>query len=303
MKNLSRYNPLVVSISFILTAVTGIFNLKPILSMLFLLGALFLYYSGGYCENKKLHWFIIITFFGCALLNPVFSHNGKTVLFFVSNNPITLESFIYGIFMGVTVSATVYWFAVYSQLMTSDKVIYTIGKISKKAALVLAMSLRFVPMFISQYKEITASQKALGLYKDETIFSRIKATARVTDILLTNIIEKTIVTADSMEARGYSCSGHTTYNLFRLNKKDYVLLFTTILLFVICIFATARGNFSFNVYPEISVVLKSRLSIAGYISYGLMCICPSIIEGGEKLRWHYLRSKISHSATLNQSQN
>ncbi len=303
MKNLSRYNPFVVSVNFILTAIIGLFNLNPILSIEFLAGALILYYMGGYCENKKLYRFIIITFTGCALLNPVFSHNGKTVLFFVNNNPITLESFIYGIFMGITVSATVYWFAVYTQLMTSDKVIYTVGKISKKSALVFAMSLRFVPMFINQYKEITASQKALGLYKDETIFSRIKATARVTDILLTNIIEKTIITADSMEARGYSFSNHTAYNLFRLNKKDYVLLFTTILLFVICIFATAKRNFSFNFYPEISVVLKSRLSIAGYISYGLICICPSIIEGGEKLRWHYLRSKISHSATQSQSQN
>ena len=36
-------------------------------------------------------------------------------------------------------------------------------------------------------------------------------------------------------------------------------------------------------------------AVAGYIAFALLCMMPTFIEGGDWLRWHYLKSTISHS--------
>ena len=51
--------------------------------------------------------FILITAvtFTMALLNGLFTHNGQTVLFYISSNRITVEAFIYGLFAGVKIAS------------------------------------------------------------------------------------------------------------------------------------------------------------------------------------------------------
>ena len=51
--------------------------------------------------------FILITAvtFTMTLLNGLFTHNGQTVLFYISSNRITVEAFIYGLFAGVKIAS------------------------------------------------------------------------------------------------------------------------------------------------------------------------------------------------------
>ena len=292
MRNLDSLNPLAVSVYFIAVAFMGMFSSNPIIIILFFVGALLLYITSDYCKEKKVHIFAFILILGCGLINPIFSHNGKTIIFVFNNNLVTFEAFIYGLFMGLMIAAALYWFAIFSAIMTSDKVIYTVGRASPKLALTLSISLRFIPLFIKKSKEVNLSQKAMGLYKDDTIISKIKGLSHVFSIMVTYIVEKTIITADSMAARGYGGEKRSSFSLFKFKLCDIIFIFVVVIFSTIMIISTATGALDYSFYPELKIPNNDLPTIFGYISYGILCLSSTAIEGGEKLKWHFLKSKI-----------
>lgn len=75
-----------------------------------------------------------------AIINPLFSHAGATMLFYMKDgNPVTLESILYGIGAGVMLAGVVSWFSVFNVVMTSDKFMYLFGKAIPAASLLLSM--------------------------------------------------------------------------------------------------------------------------------------------------------------------
>ena len=292
MMGIDSLNPLIVFIYFAFEIVMTVFCMNPFIGLISLSGAVFLRLLYGKKSNKSTFLFVIITAVLCAIINPLFSHNGRTALLFVNNNPITLEAFLYGIGMGKTVAASILWCVSFSEIMTSDKVIYSVGSLSPKAALVLNMSLRFVPLFIRKAKEINDAQKAMGLYKDETITGKIKGISRVFSAMLSYIIENTIITANSMASRGYSGEKRSRYALFTFTSYDFTFLIICIALGAADVFMTATGRFDFEYYPLIKSSSFDFISASGYIAFALYSLIPVISEGGERIKWHFLKSKI-----------
>ena len=65
-----------------------------------------------------------------ALLNPVFNHEGATILTWLpSGNPLTLESILYGFAAAAMLAAVVLWFSCFNAVITSDKFVYLFGRI------------------------------------------------------------------------------------------------------------------------------------------------------------------------------
>lgn len=107
------------------------------------------------------------------MVNPLFVHNGETILFFMNDNPITLEAFFYGMIVAVMIIAVMFWCKNYNEIMTSDKFIYLFGKVTPRLSLVLSMALRFIPLFRRQIGAISKTQKAMGLYSTESRTDRV----------------------------------------------------------------------------------------------------------------------------------
>ena len=61
------------------------------------------------------------------------------------------------------------------------------------------------------------------------------------------------------------------------------------------VYASSKGALVYNFYPYADTPSTAAVALAGYIGYGLLCLSPSVTEGGSRLKWHYLKSKISHS--------
>ena len=174
--------------------------------------------------------------------------------------------------------------------MTSDRLLYLFSALSPKIALILSMSLRYVPLFKTQIKKINNSQKALGLYKDDNIIDRFKGGVRIFSVLVTWCLENGIITADSMAARGYGISKRSHFKIFTFKFCDIILIFLTVLFFsltVICLW-DAKTVY----YPEIKIPNLTLMRLAGYISYAALVFMPSFINAKEALKWKYLMSKI-----------
>lgn len=292
MKDFTDYNPIVIFIYFL--SVTGItmFNTNPVVITLSLSGALmcFLLRNGSHAISS--HFFFLAMFVVMALVNPIFNHNGLTVLFVSGNNPVTLEALIYGIAASAMIISVIYWFRSFSQIMSSDKLLYLFGSASPKTALIISMALRYIPMFKLQTKKVNQTQKALGLYKEDNAMDYIRGGTRVFSVMVTWALENGIITADSMSARGYGACRRIFFSRYRFKRHDAVLLTVIMIMLISVIFGMLSGGLDFRFYPEISGPCMSPVSIASYVSYAILAFMPSFLKIWDDIKWKYLRLKI-----------
>ena len=88
-------------------------------------------------------------------INPLFSHQGVTILaYFPNGNPLTLESIWFGVGMAGLLLTVMVWFLSVNIIMTTDKILYVFGRIVPSLSLALSMTLRFVPRFVARFREI-----------------------------------------------------------------------------------------------------------------------------------------------------
>lgn len=297
MNGLKSLNPAVVFFYFTAVNVIAMFNINPVTALISFAGSVILWIVRDGRKDKRIHLLSVAVILGCAVINPLFSHNGKTAVMVINNNPVTLEAFVFGLTTGVIAASVFYWFSTFSDVMTSDKIIYTVGKASPKAALILTMSLRFIPLFIDRSKKINNAQKAMGIYRDETVISRFRGIARVFSAMVTYAVENMIITAESMEARGYTGSKRRPYSLFGFIPRDFAVLSVSAVLSAFIIFLQASGRIDFWFYPEITGLRAGPAALSGYCLYSALSLIPSVIEGGDRIRWRFLKSRISASHT------
>ena len=221
-----------------------------------------------------------------ALLNPLFNHQGGTILTYLPDgNPLTLESILYGISASVTLIAVLSWFSCFNVIMSSDKFVYLFGRAIPALSLILAMALRFAPKFRAQIKVISNAQKCIGReVSNGNLLRKIKNGIRILSIMVTWALENAIETADSMKERGYGLPGRTTFSIFRFDKRDgYAMLYI-----LICSAVVIAGNFTgayqFHYFPTIKGewTCATLIVFAAYFALG---VYPIIISVREDLVW------------------
>lgn len=290
MRCFADHNPVAVAVYFLCTAGVCMFTMEPVVLALSLGGALICQGVVGEWRRRKIYLYTLLLFAGMALINPLISHNGVTVLFVMNHNPVTLEALVYGVAAGGMIVTVMYWFRSFTAVMTSDKLLYIFGSLSPKLALMLSMALRYVPLFTSQVQKVSQSQKALGLYKEDNLIDRMRGGIRVFSVMVTWTLENGIITADSMAGRGYGTGRRTCFSIFRWRLDDVILLLATVLLTALTLWGIAGRTFTY--YPAITATPVTARVLAGFISYGLLALLPAITTGKEALKWHCLRSRI-----------
>lgn len=292
MKDFASYNPIVQFIYVFGVVFVVMFSQNPVFIAISLFCAVLavVFATGG--TRLTFHALLLGMFIATAVINPLFYHNGKTVLFFINNNPITLEAAFYGLAAAGMICSVIYWFKLFTFCFTGDRLLYLFGLISPKAALVISMALRFIPLYSRQAKKINDAQKALGLYKEDNAVDNIRGKIRVFSSLTTWALENGIITADSIAARGYGIKKRTFYSRYSFDKRDVLMLITTLLLFVLTITAVVTGYADFGFYPEILPPKPSVYLYISYLSYFLLGLIPVAATAGERLRWKYLLSRV-----------
>lgn len=226
------------------------------------------------------------------VINPFVNHRGVTVLGYLPwNNPLTLESILFGVASAVMLSSTVLWFSSFHTVMTSDKLVFLFGKTLPALGLMLSMSLRFVPKFNAELREVRNAQRLLFPEKSGLI-PRIKNAVRVLSVMISRALEDSLETADSMKARGYGLKGRTAYSRYRMTGQDWFLLSVTIVLtaaiavFYFC--KTAR----FRYYPSVTQLKSAADTFIFYGTYAVLLLIPLILTVGEGIRWRKYESNI-----------
>ena len=285
MRTFGDYHPLPVAFSLLAAAGVGMFSMDPAVLFLSLLGALLYFFILNGAREGKMHLFALVIFLAMALVNPLTYHNGVTVLFVMNGMPVTKEALFYGLSAGGMVIGVLYWFRCFSQVMTSDKLMYLMGRISPKLSLVISMALRYVPLFRQQHQKIRQSQMALGMYKEENIVDSFRGNLRIFSVMVTWALENGVITADSMAARGYGVGKRTHFSVFRFRARDGILLGLAAGLLLLSLFGLAGRSISY--YPAIHYSPMTLRAAAGYMAYALLCLMPALTHGKEAIQWHF----------------
>ena len=287
MNEFKNYHPFVNLVYFMLVTGFSCIFMNPLCLVISLFCALsYLWVLKGRKALKTM-LFTLPLIILMAIINPLFSHNGETVLMYFKNgNPLTLESIIYGGCAAIMIWSVICWFSCFNQVMTSDKIIYLFGKILPSLSLVISMTLRFVPRFIEETKKISVAQKCMGndvaegKFKDKVINASAVLSATVTKEL-----ENSVETADSMKARGYGLKGRSAYHNFKFTKKDFIWLSFITVCGGTVISGGINGVLKFSFFPSLSVLEFSTAGVMVFSAYFILCVVPVIIEIREVRRW------------------
>ena len=229
-----------------------------------------------------------------ALLNPLFNHQGATVLtYFRSGNPLTLESILYGVAAAVMLISVIYWFSCFNAVISSDKLLYLFGRVTPALALLLSMTLRFVPRFVAQFKIVADAQRGLG--REVTaggLLGRARRGARLLSIVTTWALENAVDTADSMKSRGYGLAGRTAFARYAWARRDvYALLFLA-LAGAYLVGGAATHGLDFRWFPTLKSVGRDAFSCSLYAVYFALCTLPLLLNLREDANWKLLQSRI-----------
>lgn len=234
--------------------------------------------------------FIIPMILLVMIINPVFNHRGATIITYLPwQNPLTLEAILYGIASAVMFSSVILWFSVFNTVMTSDKIICLFGRIIPSLSLVISMTLRFVPRFVSKFKELKSAritpQKQGFIIKMKILLSELS-------VMLSWSLESSIESADSMKSRGYGIKGRTAYNIFKFRKTDVIIITALIISALTMILLIVLGVGKYSFYPVFKIEFIGALSVLFYVIYLGIMLIPSITIAWEGLKWKQLQSKI-----------
>ena len=292
MRTFDEMNPIAVTVTLLLTACITIFCLEPVLLAVSLLSAVIFFLMRNGRKHAVFHIGAIGMPLLFALLNPLWNQHGTTVLFVINQRAVTEEALVYGCVTGLRLAAVLYWFRNFSDLMTSEKLFYLFRGFSPKLALIFTMAVRNLALFRAQMHKIQTSQRALGLYREGHLIDDLRGGLRVFSILLTWALENGIITANSMEARGYGGGKRSSFTYFRWHTADVMLLLTALVLSAAVIAGALSGALTWQFYPQRIPPALTLPYLGALGAYTVLAMLPVIYEGKEALTWHCLRQSI-----------
>ncbi|MEG2420406.1 MAG: energy-coupling factor transporter transmembrane component T [Oscillospiraceae bacterium] len=298
----SSYHPAVNFLYFGLVILCSICFLHPACLLISLTVAFgwSIYLKGRKAARFNL-LFLLPTMLVMALVNPVFSHEGVTILAYLpSGNPLTLESVVYGVAAAALLVSVMCWFSCYNGVMTSDKFVYLFGRVIPAMSLLLSMCLRFVPKFKAQIKVVSNAQKCVG--RDASnggLLQRLQHAVRILSILVTWSLENAIETADSMKSRAYGLPGRAAFSIYRFDDRDKGALWTIGGLGAYILAMVWKGGFYCRYFPSFQVASWDVWSISGIFAYLALCALPLVIDLREDQKWR----KITAAQTAGKGEN
>ncbi|WP_113930586.1 energy-coupling factor transporter transmembrane component T [Bacillus sp. P14.5] len=241
-------------------------------------------------ELKK--WMIPIFFMGVLtlLLTPFFNRRGNHILFYLFDNQVFLEAVWQGVMIALTLVGILTLFITFNLVITPDKFVFLFSRILPQWALLIMLSMRFVPLLRKRLKEISDAQGVKGMsIKSGSWKSRARTGMLLLQILLTWSLEESIQTADSMTARGYGIGKRSKYQPFYMKSRDWIALAFLLLSGSLVLFGWWLGDGVMTLLPTLEPVWLYGREWFYLAIWCLFIGFPVWMEGKEMVKWRYFR--------------
>ncbi len=244
---------------------------------IFLVAILFLIILQGAKSkiSETIKFFIPVSLI-IIILNPLFSHNGTTKIVLFSNFSVTLESFVYGLLMALSLFIIYLLFVSFNSYVDYQQLLYLASNHFPNVCMILIMAMRFISLLNYRLNEV----KKIHTHSEE---SKIKKYGYIVAIVISWSLEEAMFTAKSMKARGYGIAKRTNYLKFDFNTIDYLIILITVISAIFVVIGLTQGYGLISIYPTISPkFLQFKLSY--YLIAFIIILLPFIfIEINEKI--------------------
>lgn len=215
-----------------------------------------------------------------ALYYSAYHHFGVTVLRknFIDNN-MTLESLICGLVIGVQFSTVCMWLESLFSVVSSDKIIYLLGRISPRLSLFATILLRFLPRLFREAGRINLARKAIGRGAGQgNLLRRFCNCLGIFSMLITWMISALALESDSMRSRGSLLRGRTAFSIYRFDNRDraFVISLFTCLTLTLMGVILGTGRMWYN--PRILWRPLNALGLLTAAGYLALCLMPLGLE-------------------------
>lgn len=231
-------------------------------------------------EAFKSLGFVLAIILVVSLFNMLFAHYGVDVLFTIKGVEFTFQALFYGVYQGVMLGAFLVWFGLFSRIVDSEKVIY-LFRFAPKLALLFSMVLGFIPRFTKKLKDIEDAQLGLNPKEYQTKKERFKQGISNLSALVTYSFESSVITSNSMEARGYSPKA-VRPSRYKMKAVDVVLIVATLGLSAYVIYSKVSEKTSFVFEPK---TYFESFDVLAVILFTVLCLAPVIIDLVEGIKW------------------
>ena len=234
-----------------------------------------------------------------ALYYSSYHHFGVTVLKknFIGNN-MTLESFVYGLVIGLRFATLCMWLEAMFRVVSSDKVVYLFGKVSPLLSLFLTILLRLIPRIGQEAGRINLAQKGIGRGSNQgNIIQRVINCLRIFSMLITWMISALALESDSMRSRGSLLRGRTAFSIYRFDNRDRAFVIGLFFCVTLTTMGIILGATDMWYNPCILWNRLNGLEIVTAMGYLVLCLMPMGVELWTEYRFCAARKRgVYHDA-------
>lgn len=215
-----------------------------------------------------------------ALYYSVYYHFGVTVWRknFIGNS-LTLESFVYGLVIGLRAASVCMWLRAMFRVVSSDKVAYLLGRVSPRLSQLFTAMLRLLPRTGQEVGKIGLAQRGIGRGCNQgNLFQRCGNCLRIFSGLITRMISVLAVSADSMRSRGNLLRGRTAFSIYRFDGRDRAFVIALFTCITLTAMGVILGDCRMWYDPRIIWHPLRRIGLLAAAGYLTLCLLPMGLE-------------------------
>jgi energy-coupling factor transport system permease protein len=263
---------------FLTLFIFSLLSNHPLLLFLLLLQLLgFAKVTGKLSEIKAFLRFGLLMAAGIALLNPILSRAGQTIILYGPYTPvlgkldISLEAVLYGLNMGLKLILMLSCFSLQNTMVDHDETFSAASKIMDKSVLVVHMATRMVPKMMRKARDITEVMTARGVQINSgSRLKRVKNYLLMFKLLILLSLEDSWQIAEAMQARAYGSGPRSRYRKYQYDTREKGIIFSFLCLITIGLIGCFYNLNSYDFYPGLTAIFKNELQ-AVYITLILSC--------------------------------
>lgn len=289
----SRCHPAVCFAFFAFAIVLSVMMMHPAYLAVSVIGAAAYYLALKGRKGWKVIFGMVPLFAVVSVLNPIFNAMGDTVLCSLLGRPFTYESLVYGMCIAAMLLSVLLWFLCYGIVMTSDKFTALFANVIPVLSLILVMVLRLVPAYGKKARQISGARQCIGMSDNGSKREKLQGSVTVLSALTGWALEGSIITADSMRARGYGVGKRANFQIYRFTLRDGIIALLLLIFTAVIIAAMVTGASQAVFLPALDIAaIRGTLPICGLSAWGLFLLLPTLLHLHEVILWHNLTSNI-----------
>ncbi len=243
--------------------------------------SLLFYYSGFFRTLRLLKGYLLIALF-VFLITPLTNHRGRVILFYLLDNPVTLEAIVYGFLTMLMILNMLAAFSMFNRLIDSERFLYLFSRFVPKTAFVTSMSLRFVQLFQRRGTMLLQVQKTRG----NAIVGkhRIKKAGRLLSCLTSWTLEEGMQISQALKAKAYGTHRRTSYRVYRFVWPDALCIALLLVCYCALVYYKILGGGTYRVLRGLPIPGFQTGDCLALTALFCFLLMPFVIEAFTSLR-------------------